>query len=779
MKSLHIHNEYPYLNNLTADIRTLGLTPILSPFSQHTSASRLEMFSKHTSQALVINKSDFPRIFTGYEHEFGKYTFDEFLFDQDVTVVDIIPKFSSHDIKGAYPPCAYLIYIGLKDNKVGYVTIDTYFKGTDGYGYKNKIGNISQYGPGSVISENTRLVSSPSKKGERLCYGVNANVCYMTHPSVAEDGYVISQSLADKLESVAVCKSVINVYPNCVPINWYGTDMNNIQFLPNIGEYVKDGILCAFRPISKDMYAADTDPHSLQELNILTDQYVVVEDNAQVIDIEYYTSTTGGRPNPLFAQMEAYRNADIKLYQKIYEIYTQLKRDNYEFRPEFETLVTKAIHRQKAYHSFKKNYQINGEKSSPVEHVQIIVHYTYPRTAEPGFKLTDRYGAKGVISKILPDEDMPCDKFGRRADVITDPGSVVKRLNCSQAYEPGINYISDMVLRTARTMNDEEAFNYILSWVEEVNFNYANLVRRTVKTRIREYLNECFEHGITLHIPPFLESVTGDDNILRWADKFNIEFSPVTFATTTFDPVTGEEIKKIEQSREDVVIGAKYMMLLNKTTHATAVSAAKVNHFGIPVKPFSHNKYDSILSKTPIRLGEDEVRIMCMEVPAEEVVRLINLHANSPSGTQLAIETLMTSKHPTAIGRMKVTNEDLLNSSATVSIYHHLMSFLGIDSINIECDFTLPSSLTTLVSEPSSPKRKKVKAKKVSENDLDEIIGEKSNDEDSDESGESDLDDSDNDDDDSDDTDSESDEDADSQDDENVSDDEDLNDEDN
>lgn len=737
MDHLHIHDEYPYLNNTTADIRMLGLTPVLSPFSQHTSASRLEMFSKHLSQALVIKGSEFPRLFTGYEHEFGNYTFDRFVLDQDVSVHKIIPKFTSTDIKGATSPSVYVIYIGLDDNRVGYFTVDTYFKGTDGFGYKNVRTNIAQCSVGSFIRKDTLLTHTPSQKGERYCYGTNANVCYMTHPSVAEDGIVISETLAKKFETDSISKIVINVSPNEIPINLYGTDINNVQFMPNIGEFVKNGLLCAFRPVGRDTYAADTDPKSLQEFNVLTDKPYVIEDGSQIIDIEYYTSTKNGIYKPLFTQMEAYRQADINFHKKIYTIYNELKKKGYKFRPEFETLVTKAIHRDKAYLDTKKSHIIHGEKDSPVEYVQIVVYYTYVRHAQPGFKITDRYGAKGVISKILPDDEMPCDRFGRKADMIADPGAIIKRLNPSQAYEPGINYISDMVIMKARQMKSIDAYNYILSWLDEVNSNYANLVRETVKSDVEQFLSECYQDGLSIHIPPFLNTVTGEDNILRWADKFGLEFSPVKFKIRVRDKKTGEIVLKEEESKEDVVIGSKYMMLLYKTTHTTAVSAGKVNHFGIPVKPPSSRKHDTFGSKTPIRYGEDEVRMSCMEVPTQEVVRLMNLHSNSPTGTQIVIDTLISSKYPTRIGRMRITNKKLLSSSSAIAIFQHLMSFAGIDAFNTTCEFTLPEKLMHLAElelPSSSRKKRKPKPKDVT---VEDVLG-VNRDDDDEETGESD-----------------------------------------
>lgn len=65
--------------------------------------------------------------------------------------------------------------------------------------------------------------------------------------------------------------------------------------------------------------------------------------------------------------------------------------------------------------------------------VKVVVKTKEP--AKEGDKLTLVHGAKGVITKILPDDKMPRDKDGRPVDMIVTPVAVLARINPGQIYE--------------------------------------------------------------------------------------------------------------------------------------------------------------------------------------------------------------------------------------------------------------------------------------------------------------------------------------------------------
>jgi DNA-directed RNA polymerase beta subunit len=73
-------------------------------------------------------------------------------------------------------------------------------------------------------------------------------------------------------------------------------------------------------------------------------------------------------------------------------------------------------------------------------------HMVYARANIPaleGDKISNRYGNKGVIAEVIPDDRMPTDKKGRAYDVLMSPLSVVSRTNPSQLIEVVMGKIAE------------------------------------------------------------------------------------------------------------------------------------------------------------------------------------------------------------------------------------------------------------------------------------------------------------------------------------------------
>ena len=57
------------------------------------------------------------------------------------------------------------------------------------------------------------------------------------------------------------------------------------------------------------------------------------------------------------------------------------------------------------------------------------------RRIQPGDKMAGRHGNKGVISVIMPVEDMPFDEQGTPVDIVLNPLGVPSRMNVGQILE--------------------------------------------------------------------------------------------------------------------------------------------------------------------------------------------------------------------------------------------------------------------------------------------------------------------------------------------------------
>ena len=77
----------------------------------------------------------------------------------------------------------------------------------------------------------------------------------------------------------------------------------------------------------------------------------------------------------------------------------------------------------------------NGDELPPGVSKQVRVHIVQKRKISEGDKMAGRHGNKGVVSRILPQEDMPFLEDGRPLDIVLNPLGVPSRMNIGQVLE--------------------------------------------------------------------------------------------------------------------------------------------------------------------------------------------------------------------------------------------------------------------------------------------------------------------------------------------------------
>src|SRR3989344_4253365 len=76
---------------------------------------------------------------------------------------------------------------------------------------------------------------------------------------------------------------------------------------------------------------------------------------------------------------------------------------------------------------------------------RVHVEVAQLRTISVGDKLAGRHGNKGVISRVLPEEDMPFDESGNPVDIILTPLGVPSRMNLGQILELHLGLAAEML----------------------------------------------------------------------------------------------------------------------------------------------------------------------------------------------------------------------------------------------------------------------------------------------------------------------------------------------
>src|SRR5207249_1523555 len=81
-----------------------------------------------------------------------------------------------------------------------------------------------------------------------------------------------------------------------------------------------------------------------------------------------------------------------------------------------------------------------GDELPPGVMKQVKVFVAVKRKLQPGDKMAGRHGNKGVISRILPNEDMPFLEDGTPVDIVLNPLGVPSRMNVGQIFETHLGW---------------------------------------------------------------------------------------------------------------------------------------------------------------------------------------------------------------------------------------------------------------------------------------------------------------------------------------------------
>lgn len=689
-------------SNTTVNPRLVGFPNIISPLSQNSSSPRISMANHHLSQAMVLDKPEFNKLFTGMENKFIPYTFAQAEREHDCTIVAILPKYRAPVLSrdSLWPEAVVIVLTDEAKPRLDYFKISKYFMGTNGFGFIPEI-NLRNLQPGNFVSKHDVISRSPGVMGNQFGSGTNLNIIYGSFPETIEDAFVISESGAAKLQTTQISKVVYDCRMDRRPLNLNGYgDVSKL--LPDIGTQIRDdGALMGFRPTHWTTVLQDADRDSLREPLVAQDEIIYADAGGTILDIDFRFNPS--KLNSCYEQARQYMTNSLQYWRGIYSTYQIYKNQGYKLTKEMHELVNRAIYHMLAadsrvsdlsneIHAKVRGYDIETDGEQTVDFLQIIVHYSNPRPVANGYKLSDLQGSKGVVGKIVPDDWMPVDDYGIRADMMIDMTSPVARNNPGQLIECGINRISEFVRRECERVytlkGADPAFDVIMDWYHDINPNQETICRETADTAAsrKSFVDDSLKNGIRVLVPPFLDvlSPSTDEHwnnlvhIKSWATKWKVESTPVTYKSQLPDGTIKEFRTKAKFS-----IGSKYILHLNKIPEIAAPGVACVNNIGIPIKSAYESRYFPV-STSPYRYGEDELRVIAMDTDIREVVRLQGIGANSPVGVNRSIETILTADQPSRIRRIPIPNGELMKTSSVLRLFHNTNGALGVETKNTE-----------------------------------------------------------------------------------------------
>jgi DNA-directed RNA polymerase subunit beta len=132
-------------------------------------------------------------------------------------------------------------------------------------------------------------------------------------------------------------------------------------------------------------------------------------------------------------------------------------KENNEILAEILTDYDRALELRKALYDSKREKVTEGDDLPPGVIRMVKVHIAVKRKLSVGDKMAGRHGNKGVVSCILPEEDMPFFKDGRPVDIVLNPLGVPSRMNIGQIMETHLGWAAKELGRQLAELVDSGA----------------------------------------------------------------------------------------------------------------------------------------------------------------------------------------------------------------------------------------------------------------------------------------------------------------------------------
>ena len=158
-----------------------------------------------------------------------------------------------------------------------------------------------------------------------------------------------------------------------------------------------------------------------------------------------------------------------------------------------------------ALYEIKKKKLTQGDELQPGVQKMVKVFIAIKRRLKAGDKMAGRHGNKGVVSRILPVEDMPYMADGRAVDIVLNPLGVPSRMNIGQILEVHLGWAAKGIgERIDRMLTEKRAADDIRAFLEKV-YNSSGKKEDLSQFNDDEIINlaQHLRKGMTVATPVF------------------------------------------------------------------------------------------------------------------------------------------------------------------------------------------------------------------------------------------------------------------------------------
>jgi DNA-directed RNA polymerase subunit beta len=205
----------------------------------------------------------------------------------------------------------------------------------------------------------------------------------------------------------------------------------------------------------------------------------------------------------------------------------------------------------------KKRKLATGDDLAPGVLKIVKVYLAVKRRIQPGDKMAGRHGNKGVISVIMPVEDMPHDEHGEPVDIVLNPLGVPSRMNVGQILETHLGLAAKgLGEKIDRMLQEQRKVSEVREFLEQIYNRTGNSKTKTQLDSMSDAELVDMAHNLRAGVPMATPVFDGAEEseikaLLRLADL------PESGQMTLFDGRTGDTFQR------PVTVGYMYMLKLN------------------------------------------------------------------------------------------------------------------------------------------------------------------------------------------------------------------------
>ena len=550
---------------------TTGSSAML--FAEKFSTTRGVMGVKHTKQRVVLNKPEFPMVFTGVENEYGERSSWNIKARDDYQLMKIFRKFEDFpESTTAY------IFKNLSNGKYICKIVRPCEHLIEKYGFKMN-NYMTNHMEGDIIPKGSIIAQSTSYVNDNYCAGINLRFAYAVLPELTEDALVISTDAAKALEYSFVDTVNVSLKQDSFLLNQYG-DESLYKPFPNIGEEIQNGILCSIRENSYVSSASEAIIDHINDKNIYS--------HGIVSDIDIYTNADLENE-----QLNYYLTNIKRWYSDIYAYISAIIADPFQD----DTSLLDIYHQAEKY--LNKSTWVTKEY---IEHIYIRFTIYQPIPIRKGQKVVGRYGNKSVIAKIVPTEEMPRTDDGRPIHMLANALAVPNRIIAFATYESTITFMIDRLKqeiqrRIENGATKDEIVNLAIEFVSIFNPHESEELARLYQENPTAIYNDIIKNGVFIQIEPF-NGICIRDSILKAYEQF----PDIMKRYDVYTKLRHRWVKLDEQH----AIGYQYTWVLKQepSKAMSVVSTGRTTPYDQPVKTHQYNKNLRPYSNNPIKFGE-------------------------------------------------------------------------------------------------------------------------------------------------------------------------------